>query len=53
VESDRRLAISSALGAARPGDVVLIAGKGHETQQVLATESLDFDDRVVAVEEMP
>ncbi len=50
VEVDRRLAIQHALLAAKPGDVVLIAGKGHETQQVLASETLEFDDRIVARE---
>lgn len=42
---DRREAIRSALGAAGPGDVVLVAGKGHEPYQVVGTEHLPFDDR--------
>jgi UDP-N-acetylmuramoyl-L-alanyl-D-glutamate--2,6-diaminopimelate ligase len=50
VESDRRLAILHALGEARSGDVVLLAGKGHETQQVIGEETFDFDDRAVARE---
>ena len=48
VEPDRALAIDAAVGLAGPGDVVLIAGKGHETTQVLAHEVLAFDDRVEA-----
>jgi len=47
---DRREAIAYALEAARPGDVVVIAGKGHETGQVYATETRPFDDRQVALE---
>ncbi|MCD6638399.1 MAG: UDP-N-acetylmuramoyl-L-alanyl-D-glutamate--2,6-diaminopimelate ligase [Nocardioides sp.] len=49
---DRRLAIREALGRARTGDVVLIAGKGHETGQEVHGEVHPFDDRVVAVEEL-
>jgi len=47
---DRRTAIGAALGEARPGDVVLIAGKGHETFQELADTAVPFDDRQVARE---
>jgi UDP-N-acetylmuramoyl-L-alanyl-D-glutamate--2,6-diaminopimelate ligase len=47
-EPDRRAAIAMALAEAAPGDVVLIAGKGHETTQTLAGGVVDFDDRVVA-----
>jgi UDP-N-acetylmuramoyl-L-alanyl-D-glutamate--2,6-diaminopimelate ligase len=50
VELDRARAIERALGIARPGDVVLIAGKGHENTQVIDGRSLPFDDRVVAAE---
>ncbi|HEX2028141.1 MAG TPA: UDP-N-acetylmuramoyl-L-alanyl-D-glutamate--2,6-diaminopimelate ligase [Nitriliruptorales bacterium] len=50
VEPDRRTAIASAVAAAGPGDVVLIAGKGHETHQELADRRVAFDDRVVAAE---
>jgi UDP-N-acetylmuramoyl-L-alanyl-D-glutamate--2,6-diaminopimelate ligase len=42
---DRGEAIARALGEAEPGDVVLIAGKGHETHQQLQTEAVAFDDR--------
>jgi UDP-N-acetylmuramoyl-L-alanyl-D-glutamate--2,6-diaminopimelate ligase len=44
-EPDRRAAIALALGMARKGDVVLIAGKGHETWQVFADRREHFDDR--------
>jgi UDP-N-acetylmuramoyl-L-alanyl-D-glutamate--2,6-diaminopimelate ligase len=50
VELDRRRAIERALEAARPGDVVLIAGKGHEQGQEIAGQKLPFDDREVARE---
>ena len=52
VEADRRAAIRVALSEARPGDVVLIAGKGHETGQQFANRTVPFDDRVVAREEL-
>lgn len=48
VEVDRREAIRLALGQAREGDIVLIAGKGHETYQELADGTIPFDDRLVA-----
>jgi len=47
-EVDRRTAIRKALAEAGDGDVVLIAGKGHETYQVLKDETIPFDDREVA-----
>jgi len=50
VEPDRRAAIAMALAEARPGDLVLIAGKGHETYQIFADRTIDFDDRKVARE---
>lgn len=50
VEPDRRLAIQRAIDLARPGDVLLIAGKGHETTQVLGSHVVPFDDRQVAIE---
>jgi UDP-N-acetylmuramoyl-L-alanyl-D-glutamate--2,6-diaminopimelate ligase len=48
VEPDRRKAIELAVMGARPGDVVLIAGKGHEDYQIIGTVKHDFDDRVEA-----
>jgi UDP-N-acetylmuramoyl-L-alanyl-D-glutamate--2,6-diaminopimelate ligase len=50
VEPDRRRAIERAIAAAAPGDVVLIAGKGHEQGQDVAGSVTPFDDRVVACE---
>ncbi len=50
VEGDRRTAIRRALDAAGPGDVVVIAGKGHETYQEIAGRRLPFDDAVEACE---
>ena len=47
---DRREAIFRAVLNAKPGDVVLLAGKGHETYQILASGKIDFDDREVARE---
>ena len=49
-EIDRRSAIAQAFELAAPGDVVVLAGKGHETTQVVADLVLPFDDRVVAKE---
>ena len=45
--TDRRLAIAHVLGLARRGDVVLLAGKGHETYQVLGTTRVPFDERTI------
>ncbi|HWP94822.1 MAG TPA: UDP-N-acetylmuramoyl-L-alanyl-D-glutamate--2,6-diaminopimelate ligase [Gammaproteobacteria bacterium] len=45
VERDRGRAIASALGRAAPGDVVLIAGKGHEDYQIYGTEKRPYSDR--------
>jgi UDP-N-acetylmuramoyl-L-alanyl-D-glutamate--2,6-diaminopimelate ligase len=50
MEPERRTAIALALGEARPGDIVLIAGKGHEKVQVSREGSLPFDDVRVARE---
>ncbi len=47
---DRRAAIARALSLARAGDAVMIAGKGHETVQIIGTERLPFDDRQVVRE---
>ena len=48
IEPDRTAAIATAIGGARKGDVVLIAGKGHERGQYAADEVIPFDDREVA-----
>lgn len=48
VELDRRKAIEIAIDAAAPEDIVLIAGKGHETYQIFAHKTIEFDDRKVA-----
>jgi UDP-N-acetylmuramoyl-L-alanyl-D-glutamate--2,6-diaminopimelate ligase len=49
-EADRRRAIEEAIALAKPGDVVVIAGKGHETYQIVGDHVIDFDDRAVARE---
>lgn len=48
--SDRRDAIFRAIALARPGDVVIIAGKGHEAYQIVGSDKFHFDDREVAAE---
>jgi UDP-N-acetylmuramoyl-L-alanyl-D-glutamate--2,6-diaminopimelate ligase len=50
VEPDRATAIARALKEARQDDIVILAGKGHETYQVLKDRTIPFDDRVVAKE---
>ncbi|MGN6189885.1 MAG: UDP-N-acetylmuramoyl-L-alanyl-D-glutamate--2,6-diaminopimelate ligase, partial [Conexibacter sp.] len=50
VEPDRREAIARAVEAADEGDVVVIAGKGHEQGQEFADRTIPFDDREVARE---
>jgi len=48
--TDRRKAIAQAINAAKATDVVIIAGKGHETYQIIGNEKFHFDDREVALE---
>ena len=50
IEPDRETAIRRALGEAQAGDIVILAGKGHEPYQVLKDRTIDFDDRNVARE---
>lgn len=45
IEPDRQKAIALAFDQARPGDIVLLAGKGHEDYQILADRTTHFDDR--------
>lgn len=52
IEPDRRRAIAMAMAEARKDDVVLILGKGHESGQEFATQTIPFDDRQVAREEL-
>ena len=49
VEPDRAAAIAVALKAAKAGDVVLIAGKGHEKEQLVAGRTIPFDDAKIAL----
>lgn len=49
IEPDRAQAIALALGEAKPHDIVLIAGKGHEKEQILADRTIAFDDAEVAL----
>lgn len=48
VELDRKTAIEKAIASALPGDLVLVAGKGHEDYQIIGTEKRAFDDRIEA-----
>lgn len=48
--SDRRQAIARAIAIAQPGDTILLAGKGHETYQVVGTEKHPFDERQIVSE---
>jgi UDP-N-acetylmuramoyl-L-alanyl-D-glutamate--2,6-diaminopimelate ligase len=50
IEPDRAAAIARALKEAREGDIVILAGKGHETYQILKDRTIPFDDRAVARE---
>jgi UDP-N-acetylmuramyl-tripeptide synthetase len=52
IEPDREQAIGLAFDEARAGDLVLLAGKGHEDYQILADETLSWDDRRVAQQEL-
>ncbi|WP_208027998.1 UDP-N-acetylmuramoyl-L-alanyl-D-glutamate--2,6-diaminopimelate ligase [Rhabdothermincola sediminis] len=52
VEPDRRAAIARSLDVAQPGDLVVVAGKGHERTITLGSEPVPFDDREVAREEL-
>jgi UDP-N-acetylmuramoyl-L-alanyl-D-glutamate--2,6-diaminopimelate ligase len=47
---DRRAAIAAAISGLRAGDILVIAGKGHETGQIVGREVMPFDDSVVARE---
>jgi UDP-N-acetylmuramoyl-L-alanyl-D-glutamate--2,6-diaminopimelate ligase len=48
IEPDREKAVALAMDEARAGDIVLLAGKGHENYQMLASGTIEFDDREVA-----
>lgn len=50
VEPDRERAIRLAIAEARRGDIVLLAGKGHETTQVLRDREIPFDDAAIALD---
>jgi len=50
VEVDRRTAIFTAVSAMQPGDVLVVAGKGHEDYQIIGRQKQPFDDRAVARE---
>ena len=50
IESDRREAIFKGVSMAKPKDVILIAGKGHETYQIVGNDKFHFDDREIAAE---
>ncbi len=52
VVPDRKEAIATAIGLAKSGDIVLIAGKGHEDYQIIGTRKIPFDDRVIARAEL-
>ncbi len=52
VEVDRKTAIERSITLAQPGDVILIAGKGHETYQIIGEEVLPFDDKLIAEQKL-
>jgi UDP-N-acetylmuramoyl-L-alanyl-D-glutamate--2,6-diaminopimelate ligase len=52
VMPDRRAAIAGAVGIAGPGDIIVLAGKGHEDYQIIGETKVHFDDREVAREEI-
>jgi UDP-N-acetylmuramoyl-L-alanyl-D-glutamate--2,6-diaminopimelate ligase len=45
IEPDRDIAVAMAIDEAKPGDIVLLAGKGHENYQILRDRTFEFDDR--------
>jgi UDP-N-acetylmuramoyl-L-alanyl-D-glutamate--2,6-diaminopimelate ligase len=50
IEIDRYQAIEKAISLATPDDIILIAGKGHESHQIFAHKTIEFEDRKVALE---
>jgi UDP-N-acetylmuramoyl-L-alanyl-D-glutamate--2,6-diaminopimelate ligase len=50
--TDRLAAIRAALNEGRQGDTILLAGKGHETYQIIGTEKIDFDEREIVRREV-
>ena len=50
VEPDRKKALELAITTAKDNDIVLIAGKGHETYQIIGTEKIDFSDKQIATD---
>jgi UDP-N-acetylmuramoyl-L-alanyl-D-glutamate--2,6-diaminopimelate ligase len=48
--TDRHAAIRNALRHARPGDTVVLAGKGHETYQIVGSEKRPFDERIIVTD---
>jgi len=48
--TDRKEAIKAAASMAEPGDIILVAGKGHETYQEIKGERFDFDDMKILTE---
>jgi UDP-N-acetylmuramoyl-L-alanyl-D-glutamate--2,6-diaminopimelate ligase len=48
VEPDRKEAIRLSIIKAKPNDIVLVAGKGHETYQIIGKQKFDFNDKTIA-----